>query len=89
MGNPIDPSYIPVELFNFGQRMSFLERTANTLGRYSLSLLWKLCVFNHSCVLCSFLFVHFFDYFYFGTMDREVQELLNLPESPKLVMQSN
>ena len=36
VGNPTNPSYIPLELFNFGTKMSFWERTVNTLGRFAV-----------------------------------------------------
>ena len=36
MGNPANPSYIPLELFDFGPEMTLWERTLNTLGRFAV-----------------------------------------------------
>ncbi len=31
VGNPVNPSFIPIEYLGYGQRMTFKERLANTL----------------------------------------------------------
>ncbi len=33
MGNPTNPAYIPIELLNYSQHMTFLQRVVNTLVR--------------------------------------------------------
>ncbi len=32
MHNPLNPSYIPADLMNFGQHMTFPERVINTIA---------------------------------------------------------
>jgi len=33
MGSPTNPSFIPLELFDFSQQMTFMQRLKNTLAR--------------------------------------------------------
>ncbi len=44
VGNPTNPSYIPIEYLNLGQRMSFIERVYNTLF-----LCVTLTIFHSTC----------------------------------------
>ena len=37
VGNPIDPSYIPLEIFPMSQQMTFFERVKNTVAIYAMS----------------------------------------------------
>lgn len=41
LGNPTNPSYIPLELFDYGPEMSLWERTLNTLGTYGVLAFMK------------------------------------------------
>jgi hypothetical protein len=38
MGNPVNPSYMPLPFFGFSQEMTFQQRLVNTLGTLALIL---------------------------------------------------
>ena len=88
VGNPTNPSYIPIEYLNLGQRMSFIERVYNTLF-----LCVTLTIFHHSMcgeisIVPDSLIWPPLDAWRMSHVSEALAELLELPEEPNLVSKS-